>query len=219
MHPAKAYALSASPVTIATFRALAEAIVPNTPELAVFGEEQVAGAADLGVQDYLIWELDHTLALFFGMSLTNFPLSAPTAGMLNSGAVQLVASGRAQQAPNYSLWETSPYSALAPPDRIRVLGMLEVLLVDLGSLPPPYRDDGGFVKFIVDYLNRATMFGHYSEWPAYGTTRLAAPTERRLESFPVGWRQTGYPGVSLGYRALLGFQLTIVREGGESTIV
>ncbi|MDQ0062596.1 hypothetical protein [Paenibacillus harenae] len=219
MHPAKSYALSASPHTIATFRALVEAIVPNTPELAPFGAEQTIGASELGVQDYMIWELDHTLALFFGMELTNFPLSAPTAGMLNSGAVQLVASGHAQHVPNESLWETSPYSAIAPPDRIRVLAMLEELIVDLGALPPPYRDDGGFVKFIVDYLVRGTMFGHYSEWSAYGTTRLDTPTERRLEHFPIGWRQAGYPGVSLGYRALMGFPLTIVRKGGESTIV
>ncbi|MUT68611.1 hypothetical protein [Paenibacillus sp. NEAU-GSW1] len=219
MHPAKAYALSASPYTVATFRALVEAIVPNTPELAVFGAEQTTGAAEQGVQDYLIWELDHTLALFFGMHLTNFPLSAPTAGMLNAGAVQLVASGQALQAPNHTQWEISPYSAISPLDRIRVLAMLEELKVDLGALPPPYRGDGGLVKFIVDYLNRATMFGFYSEWPAYGTTRLAAPTERRLEYFPIGWRQAGYPGVSLGYRALRGFLLTIVREGGESTIV
>jgi hypothetical protein len=75
------------------------------------------------------------------------------------------------------------------------------------------------IVFIIDYLNRGTMFGFYSEWPAYGTTRLATPTLRRLEYFPIGWRQTGYPGVSLGYRAFRGQLMTIVREGGESTIV
>lgn len=219
MHPAKTYALSAGSGTIATFRALVEAIVPNTPELAPFGAEQTIGASELGVHYYMIWELDHTLALFFGIHLTNFPLSVPTAGMLNAGAASLVASGLAQQAPNYSLWEESPYSAIGPADRIRVLAMLEELRVDLGSLPPPYQNDGGLVIFIVDYLNRGTMFGNYSEWSAYGTTRLNTPTERRLEHFPIGWQQVGYPGVSLGYRALRGFLLTIVREGGGSTIV
>ncbi|QYR21820.1 gluconate 2-dehydrogenase subunit 3 family protein [Paenibacillus sp. sptzw28] len=219
MHPAKSYAAIADPQTVATFRALVAAIVPNTPALAVYGAEQTAGAVDLHVDEYMIWELDHTLALMFGIELTIFPLSAPTAMLLNSGAVQFLASGQAQYAPNSSLWGTSPFAALAAADRIRVLAMLEQLNFDLGAVPPPYRDDGGFVVFIIDYLNRGTMFGFYSEWSAYGTTRLNTPTRRRLEYFPIGWRQVGYPGVSLGYRALRGFMLTIVREGGESIIV
>lgn len=219
MHSAKLYAATVDPHTLATFRALVEAIVPNTPALAVYGAEQAAGAVDLHVHEYMIWELDHSLALFLGTHLTIVPLSASTGQLLNAGAVQLIASGQAKQAPNHALWGSSPYSALSPVDRILVLAMLEELRVDLGLLPPPYKDDGGLIKFIIDYLNRGTMFGFYSEWPAYGSTRLETPTARRLEYFPIGWQQTGYPGVSLGYRANRGYLLTIVREGGESTIV
>lgn len=219
MHPATTYAATADPHTVATFRALVEAIVPYTPSLAGFGAVQSAGAAELHVHEYMIWELDHSLALMFGLNLTVFPLSAPTAMLLNAGAVQFIASGQARNSKEYSVPEGSLFSALSPWDRIRTLAMLEQLKVDLGSLPPPYKDDGGLVKFIVDYLNRQTMFGNYSEWSAYGTTRLATPTERRLEYFPIGWTQCGYPGVSLGYRALNGFLMTIVRKGGESTIV
>ncbi|WP_199614769.1 hypothetical protein [Paenibacillus alkalitolerans] len=219
MHPAKSYAAIADPQTYETFRALVDAIVPRTPELAVFGQVQTAGAVDLHVHEYMIWEMDHTLALMFGISLTVFPLAAPTAQMLNSGAVQFVARGAAQAAPNNQVWAISPFAALSPADRIRVLAMLEQLQVDLGLLPPPYKDDGGFVTFIIDYLNRGTMFGNYSEWPGYGTTRLNTPTMRRLEYFPIGWRQTGYPGVSSGYRAFRGYVLFIVREGGEYKIV
>jgi hypothetical protein len=219
LHPAKLYAATVDPLTFVTFRALVEAIIPNTPALAVFGAEQATGAVDLHVHEYMIWELDHNLALFLGTHLTIVPLSASTAGLLNSGAVQFIASGQAQHAPNHLAWGSSPFSALAPTDRIRVLAMLEELRVDLGLLPPPYKDDGGLITFIIDFLNRGTMFGFYSEWPAYGSTRLMTPTQRRLEYFPIGWRQTGYPGVSLGYRALGGYLLTIVREGGEYTIV
>lgn len=219
MHPAQQYAATVNTHTVATFRALVEAIVPNTPALAVYGAEYSAGAVELHVHEYMIWELDHSLALFLGTHLTIVPLSASTAQLLNAGAVQLIASGKAQKAPNHALWGSSPFSALSPADRIRTLAMLEELCVDLGTLPPPYKDDGGLIVFIVDYLNRGTMFGFYSEWPAYGTTRLATPTQRRLEYFPIGWKQVGYPGVSLGYRANRGFLLTIVREGGESTIV
>lgn len=219
MYPAQQYAATVDPHTVAAFRALVEAIVPNTPALAVFGAEQTAGAVELHIHEYMIWELDHSLALFLGTHLTIVPLSASTAQLLNEGSVQLVSAGQAQHAPNHAVWGSSPYSALSPADRIRVLAKLEQLNVDLGTLPPPYQNDGGLVVFMVDYLNRQTMFGNYSEWSAYGTTRLATPTARRLEHFPIGWKQVGYPGVSLGYRALLGFKLTIVREGGESTIV
>ncbi|MNY27262.1 hypothetical protein D3C86_1611590 [compost metagenome] len=95
--------------------------------------------------------------------------------------------------------------------------MLEQLDVDLGCLPPPYKDDGGLIRFIVDFLNRGTMFGFYSEWAAYGSTRLNTPTQRRLEYFPLSWSQVGYPGVSKGYRAVRGYLLTIERKGKEGS--
>jgi hypothetical protein len=217
MHPAKAYSDLADPMTTATFRALVEAIVPQSPAYAVYGPEYAAGAVELHVHEYMIWELDHWISIFAGLSLTNIPLAAPTAAMLNAGASQLIASGLAQ--PALQVVAGGAFASLAPKDRIRTLAMLENLQVDLGGLPPPYRDDGGFLVFMVDFLNRQTMFGNYSEWSAYGTTRLATPVLRRLEYFPVSWKQVGYPGVSLGYRALHGFLLTIVREGGESVIV
>lgn len=218
MHPAITYTENADPHTIATFRALVEAIVPATPALAVFGAEQAAGAVELHVHEYMIWELDHTLAIMFGLHLTAFPLSAPTAMLLNAGAVQFIASGQATNSPHYAVWGGGPFSALSPVDRIRTLEMMQQLNVDLGSLPPPYKDDGGLVKFMVDYLNRQTMFGFYSEWSAYGTTRLATPVCRVLEYFPISWQQVGYPGVSLGYRAFRGYVLWIEREGGVSSV-
>lgn len=219
MHPATAYAGTFDPYTLTTFMALVDAIIPNTPEMAVFGPEQPIGAVELRVHEYMIWEMDHSLTLVLGFYPEVIPLAAPTAGMLNAGAIQLVASGQAQYYPQGTVTGGVPFAALSPMDRIRTMAILENLQVDLGSLPPPYRDDGGLVKFIVDFLNRGTMFGNYSEWPAYGTTRLETPTRRRLEYFPIGWRQVGYPGVSIGYRAFRGQLMTIVREGGESYIV
>ncbi|MBY9079171.1 hypothetical protein KIH86_24425 [Paenibacillus sp. HN-1] len=204
---------------LATFRALVEAIVPNTPALAAYGSWQTYGAADLCIHEYMIWELDHNLSLMNGLYLTIIPLSAPTAGMLNAAAVQFIAMGQAQHAPDCPDREISPFSSLSPADRIRVLERLEELNVDLGALPPPYRNNGGMVRFMVNFLNRQTIFGHYSEWSAYGTTRLRTPVERSLEYFPIGWCQAGYPGVVPGYRALLGYKLTIVREGGKSAVV
>lgn len=53
-----------------------------------------------------------------------------------------------------------------------------------------------------------TMFGYYSEWSGYGTTRLAPPNERKFEYAPISWKQVEYPGPSLGYHALRPYQFT-----------
>jgi hypothetical protein len=218
MHPAATYAATVSPHTCTTFRALVDAIIPDSAGSAAHGDVQTAGAVNLCVHEYMIWELDHSLSLIEGLYLTTVPLSSPTAGLLNCGAVQFVASGQMQNRIDYSVWTRSPFAALHPADRIRVLAMLEQVQLDLGALPPPFRNDGGLIRYFVDFLNRQTMFGNYSEWPAYGKTRLKVPTERRLQGFPVGWIQAEYPGVVPGYRALLGTVLTIERQGGGSSI-
>ncbi|MEW9697546.1 hypothetical protein [Paenibacillus sp. SI8] len=212
-----AYDAMASEHIRTTFIALVEAIVPNTSESAIHWSEQAAGAVELGIHDYMIWELDHNLSLFVGYYLADIPLASSTAMLLNAGAAQLIASGKAQDPRLYVAWGGCPFVSLSCRDRIRVLAMLEQLDVDLGCLPPPYKDDGGLVTFIVDYLNRGTMFGFYSEWSAYGSTRLKTPTQRRLEYFPISWSQVGYPGVSKGYRAVRGYLLTIERKGMEAS--
>ncbi|NRD79720.1 hypothetical protein HPT25_20380 [Bacillus sp. BRMEA1] len=217
MHPTKAYASSVDPDTVATFLALVEAIVPNTPELSIFGVEQTVGAVELCLHEYLIWEMDHFIAISFGISPTVFPLAAPTAKMLNAGAAQFISSGWERNFPYYPISQGCPFAALSAVDRLQVMANLEQLQADLGALPPPYQYNGGFVKFIVDYLNRATMFGFYSEWSAYGTTRLLPPDQRVLNYFPISWEQVGYPGVSLGYRDFRGFLLQMEHnKGGPS---
>lgn len=205
------------PVLI-TYKALVEAIVPDTPMLALFGPEQVAGAVELFIYEYIIWELDHYISLYSGYYLSPIPLSSSTAMLLDAGAVQLVAMGLAPEPPKYSA-DGGTFAHLSPVDRIRTMSLLENGNVDPGYLPEPYRYNLGFVAFMVDFLNRQTMFGYYSEWSGYGSTRLASPSERRLEFFPLSWIQAGYPGVSLGYRDFRGFMLRIDRQGGSPSIV
>ena len=53
-----------------------------------------------------------------------------------------------------------------------------------------------------------TMMGYYSEWSGYGSTRLDEPNQRKLEYYPISWKQVGYPGPSLGYHALRSYQFT-----------
>ncbi|MBY0011830.1 hypothetical protein [Paenibacillus typhae] len=220
MHQAAGYAAAVSPHTYVTFRALVEAIIPYTADCSAHGAVQSAGAVQLCVHEYLIWELDHNLSLWLGYYLTPVPLAAPTAELLNCGAVQFTASGQHQVVPGRPGHTEYPFAALHPSDRIRVLAMLEQCdHLDYAAFPPPYRNDRGLVRYIIDFLNRQTMFGNYSEWPAYGSTRLRTPTERRLEGFPPGWSQVCYPGVVPGYRAIMGNVLTIERQGGGASIV
>lgn len=73
------------------------------------------------------------------------------------------------------------FSCLSRRDRIRTLSALENLNIDLYVLPSPFQNNAGLVKNVTDALNRFSMLGYYSEWPAYGSTRLRPPSERRLE--------------------------------------
>ncbi|MEK3913147.1 hypothetical protein [Paenibacillus sp. FSL H7-0331] len=177
MHPIYGHHAISNSQTMTTFRALVETVVPATTYgIDSLGSVQDVGAVELGIHEYMIWELDHSLSLFLGFYLTEIPLAASTAMLLNDGAVQYKASGKVLDPHLYAVCRGNPFATLSPRDRIRVLAMLEQLDVDLSILPPPYRNDGGLVIFIVDYLNRATLFGFYSEWSAYGSTRLKTPT-------------------------------------------
>jgi hypothetical protein len=84
--------------------------------------------------------------------------------------------------------------------------MLEHLQVNPAELPVPYQNNPILVISIITVLIRFAMMGYYSEWAGYGSTRLYSPNERELENHPISWKQTGYPGPSLGYRALRTYQ-------------
>lgn len=69
-------------------------------------------------------------------------------------------------------------------------------------LPIAFKNNPELVLFSTGELNSLTMMGYYSEWSGYGSTRLNSPNHRKLEYFPLSWKQIGYPGPSSGYRAL-----------------
>jgi hypothetical protein len=62
--------------------------------------------------------------------------------------------------------------------------------------------DPGLWRSAISMLDTYTLMGYYSEWSGYGTTKLNPPELRVLEFKPLSWLQIGYPGPSLGYRAL-----------------
>lgn len=205
--------------TKATFQALVDAIVLSTPRFAVnMGSETAPGAVDFHVDEYMIWELDHSISLQGDLATVTFLLSAPTAGMLNMAAINLIATNRAKDPQNPSLFPGGgPFASLSRKDRLRAIVLLEQLDIDLYCLPVPYQNNAGLVKSMADALNRMPMFGTFSEWSGYGTTRLAPPDFRRLKFFPPGWIQVGYSGHAEGYRDFRGFVLTMsqVKMEGE----
>ncbi len=175
------------------FKAYVDAILPRTPGLAEeYGRIQYYGALDLFTDEYLIMSLN---------SLYN-PIAIPTAEMLELAAEQLIFTDGYEENNNREFNELSIFGQLTPLNRFRVLTLLEQFAVNSSELPIPFQENEAYIHFITSALNRFTMMGYYSEWSGYGSTRLNTPNQRILENFPVSWEQVGYPGPSLGYRAL-----------------
>ncbi|GEL76882.1 hypothetical protein [Tenuibacillus multivorans] len=195
----------------ATFQALTDALVPESEQ---HGYGPHIGSADMGVHEYIIYGLNHYISIQQQLDRCIIPLAYPTAIMLDVAAIQLVNAQQAQPSSQSLFPKGRMFSYLSRKDRVRTLSVLENLNLDLYLLPSPYKNNSGLVKHVVDVLNRFSLFGYYSEWPAYGTTRLFPPDYRRLEFFPLCWQQVGYPGVSLGYRDFRGFLLKMRRSEG-----
>src|SRR5699024_6838173 len=186
-----------------------DALVPSVQH----GYGSPFSAHDIGVHEYVINALNNNISIQQQLHHYVIPLAYPTAIMLDVAATQLVNAHQAQTYPQSLFPGGRMFSYLSRTDRIRTLSALENLAVDLYVLPSPFQNNAGMVKFVTDALNRFSMFGFYSEWPMYGSTRFFPPDDRRLEFFPLTWQQVGYPGVSLGYRDFRGFLLKIWRNG------
>lgn len=195
------------PHTKATFQALVDAFIPSTPVFAMKkGLEQAAGAINLQVYQYIIWELDHFMAVQKGMNLAHLPLSHVTAYLLDAAADQLIATGKVKGFTKFSSFPGGgSFTILFPEDRIQTIEIIDQINLDLGKWPPPYQNNPGLIKQVVAALPGMTMFGFYSEWPGYGSTRLFEPEYRTLENFPHAWIQVGYPGPAYGYRDFRGY--------------
>ena len=137
-------------------------------------------------------------------------MSKATAELLDVGAAQLIQTGQIQYPLSVNIFPGGgPFSTLSPIDRLRTITLIERLEINLENLRIPYKNNPSLVRNMMDVLNQLSTFGHYSEWTAYGTTRLFSPEYRRVEYFPHGWFQTLYPGPSFGYRDFRGFLATI----------
>jgi hypothetical protein len=195
------------PQTEEAFKALVDAIIPVTPELAEkHGAIYSSGGLDLHVDEYQIWSLDHYLSLYVILANYNANLSNVTAEVLNLAARQLIDQGENKMPINPEIDpEAGTFAALDPVDRFRAITLLEQLKVDVGSFPLPYSIYPSFIPNSSASLALLAILGYYTEWSGYGSTRLATPEKRQLEHFPIGWKQAGYPGPSKGYRVLRGY--------------
>lgn len=201
--------------TRATFQAFVHALIPSTSA----GIVQGAGALDIKVYEYVIRTLDHSLSLSIQqqLPLIHTPMSIATARLLDAAAIQLVQSGQAKYPLHAWIFPGGgPFASLLRSDRIRAMDLLERLEINLGSLPPPYQNNPGLIQNMMDALSQLTMFGYYSEWTAYGTTRLLPPDYRQVEYVPISWIQCQYPGPAFGYRDLRGFLADFPQKRGKS---
>jgi len=202
------------PKTKSTFNALVNAIIPRTPETSEKqGSIQLSEAVASHTDEYEIWSLDHFLSL--DISILNFSiyLANATAKMLEMASKQLIDSKKNKEPINFTiLLEEGAFAALASNDRFRAITLLEQNKVDITLLPIPFRNNPGFIFAITGGIAMFATIGYYTEWSGYGSSRMNTPEKRKLEHFPIGWKQVGYPGPSKGYHAFRGY---LVEESTE----
>jgi hypothetical protein len=212
------------PHTAVTFRAIADAVVPETPELETeLGPEHVPGGLAIGLDDFHVTYVDDGFQLglphvgFVG----NAPLAAPVARVLDLAAQELVRRGENESAPDsdrpvalVDLGEAPPpevraeagtFAKLSRKDRLRAMAILDEFEVEIEpSTEELYELDAGLVGQLV--VGFAEMI-YYSEWAGYDEFDQP-PSDREHSNDPAAvqsWRQTGYPGVANGYAALRGY--------------
>ncbi|AUV81912.1 hypothetical protein C2R22_09835 [Salinigranum rubrum] len=207
-----------------TLRAVVDAVVPETPELAdELGPEHVPGGLAVGMEEFLVTFVDDLFQFGFPHVGTrgNLPLSAPLVEVLDAAADALVAHGDNEAEPDVErvvalLGPGDPparrvrrvagtFAKLSRRDRLRALGILDEFELRVAPFGHGlFEFDAGLVGQLV--VGFAEMI-YYSEWQGYDDFSLP-PSERTHPNDPAAvqsWRQTGYPGVADGYAALRGY--------------
>ncbi|MEF8840830.1 MAG: hypothetical protein V5A62_04300 [Haloarculaceae archaeon] len=210
--------------TTLTFRAVADAVVPRTLELAgELGPEHVPGGPDVGLGDFLVVYVNDLFQ--FGLpglgARGNLPLAGPVANVLDAAALSLLerdANGDepsrehvadlldpADPDPTRSADAAGTFAELSGEDRLRAIGLLDEFEVEIRALDGElFEFDAGLVgQLVVGF----TEMIYYSEWEGYGGfTRPPSDLVHSNDPAAVqSWRQTGYPGVAPGYAALRGY--------------
>lgn len=210
-----------SPHTEATFRALVDAIVPETPAFADDDPQNVPGGLDADVEEFVMWVLDNYVRIPPSADApgTTVPLSAAVAATLDAAATQLLARGGAEDDVDPARFSGGgAFAGLSREDRVRALRDLESGGLD-DELPDAFDRGGVSSAFLVSALHALVNAGHYTEWAGYGDTKTDSPTDWEFREPSLGWRQTGYPGAADGYAAHRGYAVRRFRENdyGDQT--
>lgn len=210
--------------TKVTFRAFADAVVPETPELRdELGPEHVPGGLEIDLDDFAITYVNDLFQ--FGLPHIgprgNLPLATPVANVLDVAALKLLVRRANESEPSsdrpVSLFgpddpspttikaAAGPFAMLSRRDRLRAISLLDEFEVEVEPFPNLVIEiDGGLVgQLVVGF----TEMIYYSEWEGYEEF-ARPPSERAHPNDPSAvqsWRQTGYPGFANGYAALRGY--------------
>lgn len=213
--------------TRVTFRALTDAVIPETPELGdALGPAHTPGGLAIDLDDFLITYIDNGFQL--GLPTLgpneNIPLADPIAHALDLAALSLVDRGGNESEPRAdrpatlaSTDDATPgevmdaagmFAKLSRQDRLRAINILDEFELTIMTGPEDlFEFDAGLVgQLVVGF----TELIYYSEWQGYADF-TNPPSAREHANDPLAvqsWQQTGYPGVANGYAALRGYLST-----------
>lgn len=197
--------------TTRNFRAVVDALLPRTPEMAAtHGPEYVPGGRDVALETFVIEAFDSYQEHHHGrlstvlrrLGVRNYPYAVLVAVLLDLVALELVCRRRNRDP--VSVWASpiaGPFRRLSEQDRLRAISLLEDGV--LGTLADRFGDrlpHLGTVRFLAMGLNTFPLLGYYSEWSVDDDGEVQ------------GWRQTGYPGPADGYTAHRGYEVTEFEE-------
>ncbi|WP_251343590.1 hypothetical protein [Haloplanus halophilus] len=210
--------------TVVTFRAVVDAVVPETPELdPELGPDHVPGGLGVDLEEFVVTYVDDgfQLGLPYLGPRGNVPLADPIAQLLDVAALALLDRGGntgeldddrpvslldpGEASPREVRAAAGAFSKLSRRDRLRAVGLLDELELEISQFDGElFEFDGGLVgQLVVGF----TEMIYYSEWQGYDEF-TQPPSERVHPNDPAAvqsWRQTGYPGFSPGYAALRGY--------------
>lgn len=202
---AQADAAPHDPHTLATWRAVVDAVVPRTPGLGEeLGEEHVPGGLDVDLHVGLIEFVNSFIspeaaAPRIAPTGETVPLSEAVAAALDAGAAELLARGGNRDDPDASgLDGGGPFASLSRRDRFRAMADME-------------EQGGTYGGFVVALAAAFPAILYYSEWDGY-VDFSASPSERTFTGEVQSWTQTDYEGPTTGAAVLRGYELDEFEE-------
>jgi hypothetical protein len=133
----------ADPYTLAQYRAVSDAMVPETPELArKIGEEHRPGGLEIELERFLIYSFNSFVPLVAAPAVDsttgiNLRFAEQFAATMDAGAILLIATGRNEDLPELTQFPFGgPFAKLSRKDRFRAINLLENqdLTLDTDSL-------------------------------------------------------------------------------------